>query len=434
MNTPTIPKRSGRSARSGLHARGARPVRGAESSLADHRRLFPCQLLGALAILGAGAAQAQVPWPEPASRPVEAPEAGPALQAHAELRHEHDSNVLRAPQARSDNIHVLAAGLHADKTWSLQRVLLDLQARAYRFLDIGSLDYNTVDYLAQWQFGVTPQLQGVLQARRRQFRDITATSADDLRIDRRTERDELTQAAWSLGGGWEVLGGAAHRASRSDDPRSAESDAQVRSVLAGGAHEFSSGARLAALVRHGNGDYGNRPGLPDFKETEPALELRWPWSERTRLDARLARLRREHDREGARDFSGGLGQAQLRVQYSPKTVLEAGVGRDLGSYELGAGGSVRTDRWYLSPQWRPTAKTLLRLRHEQDRRRWQTVAATEPDAGRRDRWRQTALVAEWEPLRALLVSAGLRREHRASSLPAFDYSATVWSLAVRLVL
>lgn len=424
MNTPPISPPCERAARRASGARHALQVP------------IPWRLLCACAALGAVAAQAQslAPWPEPASRPVEPAEAGPALQAHAQLQHEHDSNVLRAPQARSDTLHTLSAGLHVDKTWSLQRLLLDLQARAYRFLDLDSLDYTTVDYLAQWHFGVTPRLQGLLQARRRQYRDITDTSADNLRIDRRTERDELAQAAWSFGGGWEALGGAAHRSSRSDDPRSSESDTQVRSVLAGGAHEFASGARLAALVRRGQGDYGDRSALPDFKETEPALELRWPWTERTRLDARLARLSRDHDRDAARDFSGGIGQAQLRVQYSPKTVLEAGVARDLGSYEPGAGGSVRTERWFIAPQWRPSAKVLLRLRHQQDHRRWQTVAATEADAGRRDRWRQTALVAEWEPLRALLVSAGLRREHRASSLPAFDYSANVWSLAVRLVL
>lgn len=409
------------------HLRCLRPCHGLPGQ-------WPLRLLAAMTVLGTGAAQAQAPWPEPASRPVEAPEPGPALQAHAEARLEHDSNVLRGPQARSDNLHVLSAGLHADKTWSLQRLLLDLQASAYRFVDTSSLDYDTVDYLAQWRLGLTPRLQGLLQARRRQFRDITSTATDTLSVDRRTERDELAQAAWSLGGGWEVLGGAAHRASRSDDPRSAEADASVRSVLAGGAHEFSSGARLAALVRRGNGDYGDRAGLPDFKETEPAIELRWPWSERTRLDLRAAHLKREHDSDSARDFSGSIGLAQLRLQYSPKTVLEAGVGRDLGSYELGEGGSVRTDRWFLAPQWRPSAKILLRLRHEQDRRRWQTTAPSEPDAGRRDRWRQTALVAEWEPVRYLLVSAGLRREHRASSLPAFDYSATVWSLALRLVL
>lgn len=422
MNTPMIPMRRGR--------RAARPALSAPGLT----RAMRLQRLAALALFGASAAQAQAPWPEPASRPSEAPEAGPALQAHAELRHDHDSNVLRAPQARSDNIHVLSAGVRADKRWSLQRVLLDLQARAYRFLDLDSLDYDTVDYLAQWHFGLTPRLQGLLQARRRQYRDVTATSADELRIDRRTERDELAQAAWALGGGWEVLGGAARRASRSDDPRSAEPEAEVRSVLAGGAHEFSSGARVAATVRRGEGDYGNRAGLPDFQETEPALELRWPWSDRTRLDARLAHLRREHDSEGARDFSGRVGQAQLRVQYSPKTAFEAGLSRDLGSYELGAGGSVRTDRWHLSPQWRPSAKILLRLRHEQDRRRWQTLSPGEPDAGRRDRWRHSGLVAEWEPVRSLLVSAGLRREHRASSLPAFGYSATIWSLAARLVL
>lgn len=409
------------------------PMNPSTTRVIDWRRLALAAGLASAASLPA-VAHAQAPWPEPASRPQDDAAPVPAIQWSAGLRHEHDNNVLRAPAGPSDSLRVLSAGLHVDKTWSLQRLWLDLQAQAFRFADLGALDYNTVDYQARWHLGVTPQVRALLQAQRRQYRDITATAADTLRIDRRTEREELAQGAWSAGGGWEVLAGAVHRASRSDDTRSSEPGADVRSVLAGGAHEFSSGARLAFTVRRGHGDYADRAALPAFDETEPAVELRWPWTTSTRLDLRLGRLHRSHDREAFRDFSGAVGLAQVRAEFTPKTSLEAGVGRDLGSYELGSGGQVRTSRWFLAPQWRPGTKLTLRLRHERDRRAWQLASPLDPDAGRSDRWRQTGLTAEWQALRALLVSVGTRRERRDSSLPAFRYEATIWSIGARLTL
>ncbi len=378
--------------------------------------------------------QAQAPWPEPAARAPEEPAAVPALQWSVGLRHEHDDNVLRTPEGGADDIRVLSAGLRIDKSWSLQRLWLDLQAQAFRFADFSALDYNTLDYQARWHLAATPRIRGLLQAQRREFRDITGTAADVLRIDRRTQRDELLQVAGAVGGGWEVLAGATHRASRSDDPSSSEPGAQVRSALVGIAHEMSSGARVAATLRRGQGDYADRQFLPDFRETEPALELRWPWTSRTRLDLRLARFQRDHDRESFRDFRGAIGTAQVRAEFTPKTTVEAGVGRDLGSYERGAGGEVRTTRWFLAPQWQATPKVLLQLRHEHDRRQWQLASAFDPDAGRRDRWRQTALSAQWQALRALAVTLGTRRERRDSSLPAFRYDATIWSIGARLTL
>lgn len=379
-------------------------------------------------------ARAQAPWPEPAARPQDLAATVPTLQWNVDLRHEHDDNVLRAPAGVADDIRVFSAGLRLDKTWSLQRLWLDLQAQAFRFADQGALDYHSVDYQARWHLAVTPSVRGLLQTQRRQFRDVSATAADTLRIDRRTERESVAQLAGAVAGGWEVLAAAVNRASRSDDPRSSEPGADVRSVLVGGAHEFNSGARLAVTVRRGQGDYADRVSLPDFDETEPAFELRWPWTTRTRLDLRLSRLRRSHVRESFRDFHGTTGLAQVRTEFTPKTALEAGVGRDLGSYELGSGGQVRTSRAFIAPQWAITPKVTVRLRHEREHRRWQLVSTLDPDTGRHDRWRQSLASAEWQAMRALALSVGARRERRDSSLPAFRYDATVWTVGARLTL
>lgn len=357
--------------------------------------------------------------------------AGPVLQWRASAGLERDSNVLRALQATADEAAVLAAGLHLDKRWSLQRLTLDAEARRWHYRDFANLDYRTLAYEAAWNFRVTPRLEGVLSAQRRQYRDITDATPGAGSVFRRTERDELAQATWLGAGGWRALAGLSRRSSRSDDPRALESSPRVDSARLGGGYEFASGARVLAWLRRGDGHYEDRVA-PDFRETEPTVSLHWPATEGTTLDLRVGRLRRAHDAEPGRDFEGTVGSLEAGWRYSPKTRVDLGLARDLGSYEFAGGGHVRGWRAHVSPTWHATAKLTLRLRLARETRAWQVAAAASPDAGRDDRLRQASLGLDWDVMRALRVSASVRREWRDSSLPSHDFRARLVSLAARL--
>lgn len=392
--------------------------------------MTPCRrpltaLVPTLALALAAAAHAQE------AREADDESSGPVLQPRLSATLERDSNVLRAPQAVSDEIAVLAAGLHVDKRWSLQRLTLDAEARTHRFRDLANLDYRTAVYDAAWNFRVTPRLEGVLSAQRRQYRDVTDATPGTGGVFRRTERDELAQATWLGAGGWRALAGLSRRTSRSEDPRALESSPQVESVRLGGGYETAAGARVLAWLRRGDGHYEDRVA-PDFRETEPTLTLRWPATGQTSLDLRIGRLRREHDAEPARDFEGWVGGLDALWRYSPKTRVTLGLARDLGSYEFAGGGHIRGWRWFAEPVWQATAKVTLRLRLARESRAWQVVSPGSPDAGRDDRTRWAQLAADWEPLRALRVTASVRRERRDSSLADHGYRAHQVALGARL--
>lgn len=344
---------------------------------------------------------------------------------------EHDSNVLRASAAASDDIGVLAAGVRLDKRYSLQRLTLDAQVATYRFREFSQLDYRTFNYTGAWNFQFTPRVQGTLSAERRQYRDITDASTGAAEVARRTERHDLAEAAWLFGGGWRALGGVSRDSSRSDDPRSLESSPTVNSARLGAGYEFASGTLLTAQWRRGEGSYGNTLA-PDFRETEPFVTLRWPGTARTTLDARVGRVSRKHDTDGERNFDGLVGNANVNWVYSPKTQVSFGFARDLGSYEVAGGGEVRGWRVFIEPVWKPTEKTSVRLRHSRETRQWRTVSAAAPDAGRDDRTRWSALTLEWSPRRPVLLSAAVRSERRSSNLAAHDFRATIYALAARL--
>ena len=356
----------------------------------------------------------------------------PALMLRAIAGVERDSNILRSSSPVSDELGVLAAGLRLDKRYSLQHVTLDAQATRVGFRDFSNLDYSTFTYHGAWDFQFTPKLQGVVSAVRRQYRDITNATLGGGSIRLRTEREEFAQASLVGRGGWRTLAGLAHTRSRSDDPRSLEASPSVTSVHVGGAYEFATGASLTAQVRRGDGEYG--PGLAgaQFHETEPSVRLHWPATAKTTFDARFGHLDRSHDTASVPDLKGFVGNSVLRWTYSPRTSLEAGLARDLGSYEFIGGGQIRGWRSYIAPAWRPSAVTQLRFRHAYESRQWRVQSTLSPDVGREDRVRWNELALEWTPQRLVQVTASARHERRHSSLPGLGFRGNVVGIAARL--
>lgn len=381
-----------------------------------------CACVAVLEATAAGPSQAQ--------STEEAP--GPVLTWHVGAGVAHDSNILRAATAVSDDIGILTASVQVDKRYSLQRLTLQAQAHRYQFRDFSNLDYSTLTYAGAWHFQFTPRLQGVLSADRRQNRDITNVTLASDRLFLRTDRQEQAEVTLLGRGGWRTLAGLTHTRSRSDDPRSLEASPTVSSVHVGGGYEFPSGTQLTARMRRGDGDYGGAASAIGFRETEPSVSITWPLTVKSRLDARIGYLDREHHAQPARDFKGFVSQASARWEYSPRTALTVGWARDLGSYELGSGGRIRSGRLFLEPSWKPSEKTALTLRHTRESRHWQTVSLTAPDWGREDRTRGNAITLEWMPRRLLSVTLTASQERRRSNLPALDYRANVLRLDARL--
>ena len=383
----------------------------------------------ALAGLCLAAPLVQAQTPTLADRLPRNVETGDALQFRVGAGIERDSNVLRTPNKVSDEVGILSAGARFDKQYSLQRITLDVEAATYRHRDLDSLDYTTLNYLGAWNFAFTPRLQGVLSAERRQYRDITNTSAGFGDVNLRTERNEAAEATWAVTGGWRAQGALTHSSSKSDDPRALESSPDINSVRVGAGYEYPSGTTIIGQVRRGDGEY-DRAGI-DFKETEPGIVVRWPITAKTRLNTKLGRLKREHDNAPERDFSGTVGTFDVVWEYSPKTRVTVGYARDLGSYEFTGGGHISGKRYYIAPVWRPTAKTAVILRYQRETRDWEGVVAGAPDAGRSDRTTYTGATFEWEPRRNLVLSTGLRGEKRDSNLPNNDFSATILALGAK---
>jgi exopolysaccharide biosynthesis operon protein EpsL len=359
------------------------------------------------------------------------PETGDTLQFRVAAGVERDSNVLRAPNKVSDEIGTLGVGARYDKQISLQRIIIDAEARTHKHRDRSELDFSTLNYNAAWNFAITPRFRGIASATREQYRDITnaTTGVNDSAV--RSERVERLEGTYTTGEGWLGQAGLSNRQSRSDSDRALEASPSVLSTYVGVGREFRAGTQLIGRYRQGKGEYDRVSGAGrDFDENELSLIGRYPLSTRTAVEGRIGRLKREHDGAPQRDFSGSIASITADWGITFKTSLQAGLARDIGSYESGAGGAITGNRFFIQPVWRATEKIAVRLRYQRDQREWD-VAAGSPDVGRQDTLHFSSVSVDWEPRRNLVVTSGLRGERRNSNVDLYDFSATIFQVGAR---
>jgi len=364
------------------------------------------------------------------------PETNNAFQLRAGLGVEHDSNVLRQPNAVSDTVTNASVGLKFDRRYSLQRLRADVEAATYRYQDQDQLNYSTLNYSAAWDWSFTPKLHGTISADRKQYRDVTSdpTTGANL-VGRRTERTELAEGIYELGAAWRALAGVSHSSVKTTEPISYDGSPTVRSTYVGAGYELASGSSITGRLRHGNGEYKDpTAGGAEFHENEADLLLKWPVTAKTTLQARVGRLERTHSSAPQRDFSGFVGDASVNWEITGKTRLLAQVAHDLSAsgFDLsGAGGHVDSNRFIVQPTWNATAQTAVNLRYEYVRRSWEDVPIGS-DIGRRERVQNASIGVDWTPRPKILVSATLRNERQRSNLGFGNYRATIYGVAGKL--
>ncbi|MDB5744867.1 MAG: epsL [Polaromonas sp.] len=369
------------------------------------------------------------------------------LQFRASENVQYDSNVFRLSDSvnaqaligtptRSDTTAVTSVGVKLNKPYGLQRFELDVSATDHRYKRFSGLNFTAFDYAAAWRWSLTPAFHGNFTSDRREYVDTTADVQSVGALNRRTERSTLLDAEYELGAAWRLLGGVSERNSTSSLPFTFEGNSKVRSAEAGVGYVFASGTSLAYRLKNGNGEYSNLPtAIPfssDFSQREHEFRFELPSTGRTTVRGRMSHLSRDHDVLAARDFSGFTGQLDATYAITGKTSLIGGVARDLGSYQTTTSSYYESMRLFVGPTWKATEKIALRLRYDRDARKYKGPLPGFVDSGRRDTADLVTLAVDWEPIRAVKVTASAQRDQRRSNLSGFDYKSNVFGLAAQV--
>lgn len=342
---------------------------------------------------------------------------------------EHDSNVFRVPETdsrKSDFYGVTTLGMKFDKRYNLQRIELDVNAQDYRYKRNSALDFTALNYAAAWRWSLTPRFTGNVTADRREYLDNTTLVQSTGSVNRRTDEANRVDAEYEVGAAWRLLGGLFDRTIKNSAALIQEADTQVSGAEAGAKYVFRSGDFVAYRYRHGNGEYSGLPASTwpsrNFTDKEHELSFEWLPARSTSVQGRVARLERQRDAAASSEFSGVVGRLNLNWMITGKTRMDAGVIRELASYQPGTSSYYDGERLYISPVWKPTEKTAIRLRLDQGIRHYKGVVGYE---GRRDELGQAGVSVEWEPRRFVKLIASLSHDKRTSNFVGLDYKASV---------
>jgi exopolysaccharide biosynthesis operon protein EpsL len=353
---------------------------------------------------------------------------------------EHDSNIFRLPASSSrqaDTYGVTTLGMKFDKRYGLQRIELELNAQDYRYKNYSVLDFTAINYAAAWRWSLTPRFTGNVTADRSEYIDNTSLVQSSGVVNHRTEEVRRLDGEYELGSAVRLLGGVFERNINNSTAASAVVNTSVTGADVGARYVFLTGNSVAYRYRKGNGEYTGLPSttLPSrhFSDVEHELSFEATPTGRTTLQGRLAHLERKRDDSAGREFSGLVGRVNMVWAVTGKTRVEAGVIREISSYQPNAiiPSYYTSGRVYVSPVWNLTEKTAIRLRFDQGLRYYK--GSLEPGyAGRRDSLSQEGVSLEWEPRRNLKLMASLALDKRSSNIQNLDYKANVLGLSALL--
>ncbi|MGH8762723.1 MAG: XrtB/PEP-CTERM-associated polysaccharide biosynthesis outer membrane protein EpsL [Nitrosospira sp.] len=389
---------------------------------------------------------------------------GDTLNLSAGSTFMYDSNVFRlAPSidlaplvgqsTKSDLIITSTAAMNVNKVYSMQRFDFNGSIVDNRYHNFEFLNFIGKNYTAAWHWFLTPYLHGTLSSGHREalnnFSNLTGF-INSANRNIRTDDNYRFDAVFELTRSWHVVGGVSHTTVKNSRLTVQDFDNKVLSAEGGIRYVLPSGTTLTYKVRSGDGSFFKRPEpiasrLFDtrFNDMEHSLQLIWPVSGKTSIEARIGHLSRKHDHFPQRDFSGIIGNVDFNWFVTGKTRITATWARELGNmqtavdfqlpqFQLFSSSYIASNRFSLTPVWQITSKTALRLRYDFLDRDFRGAVIALPGDSRSDTQHSGMVAFDWQPVDALFLSAMLQRDHRSSNLGTYEFDNTAASVTARL--
>ena len=378
-----------------------------------------------------------------------------------------DSNVFRltpttvvpmtGQSTLSDRIIVSSATLRFDKTYGLQRIEGNVGVVDNRYNNFNYLDFTALNYGGAWNWNITPKFHGSLSGNHNEalnnFANMTGFTTNSTNKNLRKSDVVRLDGVYEIDGAWRLIGGISHSRFTNTREFFADQGQQIQSAEGGIRYVLPSGSSLTYKYRGGLGKFVGRSldevNLLDtrFTEMEHDVQLIWPVSGKTSIDARAGHLQRKHENFSQRDFSGFVGNFNLNYAMTGKTRLTAGWTRTLGNFQTGASNSglnpvfdqyassyLKTDRFSLGPTWQIDDKVALRVRYDysmMDFLGGVTTSATSLDQ-RNDKMHSGTVALDWQLHKAFSLSAMLNHDKRNSNLSGYSFHRSAASVTARI--
>lgn len=356
-----------------------------------------------------------------------------------------DSNLFRqSANEQSDTITTAAFTLGVNKPLGLQRFRANATLIDYRYQKNDQLSYLAKNYDAAWNWSVTPRVRGVLSFDRveqqNSFVDYSAANPSQAKNIRRTENQRFS-LEWDVTGGWKGLGGLSRVSQTNSELFLAQSSYDLNNIELGGRYVWPAGNSVQLVYRVGQGEYKERRLITfaevpapfnnqidnGFRQDETEFRLYMPLTGKSNLNARLARMVRQHDHFPDRDYDEMVGRIDYVWQPTGKLGLSAALRRDVAAFQNFASSYYLADGLTLQPVWQISYRTALRFRYDWESRRYEGgIFPGLPE--RKDTLQSARLAFEWSPATWATWSMSVQQDKRNSNQNNFDFKASLLSL------
>ena len=354
--------------------------------------------------------------------------------------------------ARSDQIIISSVTFNLNKRYSLQRFEASGSLVDNRYNNFDFLNFIAKNGSAAWNWSLTPYLYGRMSGNHSEALNNFAALTGFINSTNRNLRttDILRfDGTFEIDRAWHLVGGVNHVVTKNSLINIQDFNNTISSVEGGIRYAFLSGSSLTYRIRSGRGEFTNRlqpivSNLFDtrFDELENDMRFVWPITGKASIDTRIGYLDRKHAHFAQRDFAGFVGNFNFNWAITGKTRIMASWVRDISNsqtatiFNLPGFGPFSSsyavnNQFSLEPVWQITEKTALRLRYDYNIRDFLGAVSFVPD-NRHDSQHSGLIELDWRPVRAIFLSASLRRDLRTSNLRGFDYDSTAASVTARL--
>lgn len=339
---------------------------------------------------------------------------------------------------KSDLIYTTTAGIKIDKPYAQQRFQLDASVVDNRYQTYDFLDHTAFNYRGAWLWHVTPRISGILLAEQKQelnnfsdFRDIGEKSIQ-------TNQTHVFTVDGDIGAGVHLLGGLVDVRSRNSETFDAVGDYQQDGAEYGIKYVSRAENWISLVQRRTTGEYNGRPLDPiaqldtGFDENTTELTLDWHATGKSEFQGKLGYVDRTHDHFSERDYSGMVGRLLYRWKPTAKLQLDTALSRNLFSFQEDANSYYVADTFSISPIWKYSPKTTLRMRYDYGNRDYRgAIVPTSPM--REDTVQALQFAADWHATRKITVTGMLQRTQRDSNISGYDYDSNSAGLSVQFL-
>ena len=346
----------------------------------------------------------------------------------------YDSNLFRLPDGvsgandgqRSSYTWSTGVGLKFDKTYGLQRFIVDGGFTHDHYTSFGNLDYTGRHVSLQYNWTLTSSLTGDLIYRQSKVPTDFAYSGYLTDPNPSKTEEKRFDIDWRPGAALHPRFSVYQAETRAERVVFQQENSRSTSYEGSLIYDFRSGNTVELYGRYAPGDYvdnfAGASALLDqqFKEREVGLRTTWQITGTSTLSGNVGYMKRTHETYGARNFDGGVGA--LRYVYTPtgKTAIEVSVSRSLSSSQSNFSSYFSDETVSLAPVWYATGKLTVKPSFSVTRRVFRGSPFPVADE-LKETFRSTALRVDYAALRNIDLAAAFIRSTRASNDPSFQY-------------